>query len=120
TGDGSYLFSVPASVHWMSRRYQAPFLTVIYNNEGWNATKQNLLKRYPDGMAKQTDRYWVNFDQSADLAKIAEAAGGAYARMVTEPRELPEVLQQAMNKVKNGKSAVVDVRLAKISNQKDY
>ncbi|MGE6613143.1 thiamine pyrophosphate-requiring protein [Peribacillus sp. NPDC076916] len=120
TGDGTYLFSVPASVHWMSRRYQAPFLTVIYNNEGWNATKLNLLKRHPDGMAKQTDRYWVNFDQSADLAKIAEAAGGAYARMVTDPRELPEILQQAMNEVKNGKSAVVDVRLAKISDQKDY
>jgi len=120
TGDGSYLFSVPSSVHWMSRRYQAPFLTVIYNNEGWNATKLNLLKRYPDGIAKQTDSYWVNFDQSADLAKIAEAAGGAYARIVTDPVELPEVLQQAMNEVKNGKSAVVDVRLAKISNQKDY
>ena len=120
TGDGSFLFSVPASVHWMSRRYQAPFLTVIYNNEGWNATKQNLLKRYPDGMTKQTDRYWVNFDQSADLAKIAEAAGGAYARMVTDPRKLPEVLQQAVNEVKNGRSAVVDVRLAKISNQKEY
>lgn len=120
TGDGSYLFSVPSSVHWMSRRYQAPFLTVIYNNEGWNATKMNLLKRYPDGMAKQTDSYWVNFDQSADLAKIAEAAGGAYARIVTDPKELPEALHQAMNEVKNGKSAVVDVRLAKISNQKDY
>lgn len=120
TGDGSFLFSVPASVHWMSRRYQAPFLTVIYNNEGWNATKQNLLKRYPDGMAKQTDRYWVNFDQSADLAKIAEAAGGAYAKMVTDPRKLPEVLLQAVNEVKNGRSAVVDVRLAKISNQKEY
>lgn len=120
TGDGSYLFSVPSSVHWMSRRYQAPFLTVIYNNEGWNATKMNLLKRYPDGMAKQTDSYWVNFDQSADLAKIAEAAGGAYARMVTDPMELPEVLQEAMNEVKKGKSAVVDVRLAAISNQKDY
>ncbi|MED4225515.1 thiamine pyrophosphate-requiring protein [Neobacillus cucumis] len=120
TGDGSYLFSVPSAVHWMSRRYQAPFLTVIYNNEGWNATKMNLLKRYPEGMAKQTDSYWVNFDQSADLAKIAEAAGGAYARMVTDPMELPEVLQQAMNEVKNGKSAVVDVRLGKISDQKDF
>jgi acetolactate synthase I/II/III large subunit len=120
TGDGSYLFSVPSAVHWMSRRYQAPFLTVIYNNEGWNATKTNVLKRYPDGLAKQTDSYWVNFDQSADLAKIAEAAGGAYARMVTDPMELPEVLQEAMNEVKKGKSAVVDVRLAAISNQKDY
>lgn len=120
TGDGTYFFSVPASVHWMSRRYEAPFLTVIYNNEGWNATKMNYLKRYPDGTAKQTDSYWVNFDQSADLAKVAEAAGGAYAITVTDPDELPRVLQQAMAEVKNGRSAVVDVRLAQISNQKDY
>ncbi|PZX02340.1 acetolactate synthase-1/2/3 large subunit [Psychrobacillus insolitus] len=120
TGDGTYFFSVPASVHWMSRRYEAPFLTVIYNNQGWNATKMNYLKRYPEGTAEQTDRYWVNFDQSSDLAKVAEATGGAYAATVTDPDELPKVLQQAMEEVRSGRSAVVDVRLAKISNQKDY
>lgn len=119
TGDGSYLFSQPSSVHWMSRRYKAPFLTVIYNNEGWNATKLNLLKQYPDGVAKQTDSYWVNFAQPAELAKIAEAAGGAYARTVSDPWELPEALHMAMEQVKKGKSAVVDVRLAKISQQID-
>ena len=120
SGDGTYLFSLPSSVHWMSRRYGAPFLTVIFNNEGWNATKMNLLKRYPEGMAKQTDRYWVNFDQSADLAKIAEAAGGAFARTVSNPQELEDVLHQAIDEVKNGRSAVVDVRLAKVSHQIDY
>jgi acetolactate synthase-1/2/3 large subunit len=119
TGDGTYLFNHPSSVYWISRRYQTPFLTIIFNNEGWNATKMNLIKRYPEGVANQTDRYWVNFDQSADLAKIAEAAGGAYARSVTDPAELQKVLQDAMYEVKNGRSAVVDVRLAKISNQKD-
>ena len=41
-------------------------------------------------------------------------------RMITNPSELPEVLQQAMSEVKKGKSAVVDVRLFKVSNQKDY
>ena len=120
TGDGTYLFSEPAAVHWMARRYDAPFLTVIYNNEGWNATKMNLLKRYPDGVAKQTDSYWVNFDQSADLAKIAEAAGGAFALTVSDPAQLVDALQQAMDCVKEGRSAVVDVRLAAISQQTSY
>lgn len=120
TGDGTYLFSEPAAVHWMSRRYDAPFLTIVYNNEGWNATKMNLLKRYPDGVAKQTDSYWVNFNQSADLAKIAEAAGGTFAQTVSDPDALPQALQLAMEKVKNGQSAIVDVRLASISNQTDY
>lgn len=120
TGDGTYLFSEPAAVHWMSRRYQAPFLTVIYNNEGWNATKMNLLKRYPDGIAKQTDQYWVNFNQSAELAKIAEAAGGVFAQTVRKPSEVRDALKLAMEKVKNGQSAIVDMRLAAVSQQSDF
>ena len=119
TGDGSYLFGIPSSVYWMSRRYQAPFLTVIYNNQGWNATKNNLLKLYPDGIAKRDDRYWVNFDQPADLAKIAAAAGGAYALSVSDPEKLPEALAASVEMVKSGRSAVVDVKLPQISRQKD-
>lgn len=119
TGDASYLFSVPSSVHWMSRRYHAPFLTVIYNNQGWNATKNNYLKLYPDGYAKKDDRYWVNFDQPADLSKIAEAAGGAYARQVNEPRELEEALRSGLAAVQAGQSAVIDVKIPQISQQRD-
>lgn len=118
-GDGSYLFSVPSSVYWISRRYNAPFLTVIYNNQGWNATKNNLLKIYPDGIAKRDDRYWVNFDQPADLSRIAEAAGGALAIAVSDPDQLPQALRMGMDAVKSGISAVVDVKLPNISNQQD-
>jgi acetolactate synthase-1/2/3 large subunit len=119
TGDGAYLLGVPSSVYWMSRRYKAPFLTVIYNNQGWNATKRNLLKLYPDGIAKRDDRYWVNFDQPADLAKIAEAAGGAYARTVKRVDELEEALKKGLEAVGRGQSAVIDVHLPKISHQTD-
>lgn len=119
TGDGTYLFGIPSSVYWMSRRYKLPFLTIIYNNQGWNATKNNLLKLYPDGIAKSDDRYWVNFDQPADLSKVAEAAGGALALKVSDPATLQEVLKKGMNAVKSGRSAVIDVRLQPISNQID-
>ncbi|MDC3411904.1 thiamine pyrophosphate-requiring protein [Terrihalobacillus insolitus] len=119
TGDASYLFSVPSSVYWMSRRYNAPFLTVIYNNQGWNATKNNLLKLYPDGVAQRDDRYWVNFDKPADLSIIAEAAGGAFAMKVSNPEKLLQALKLGMEKVKSGQSAVIDVILPNISNQKD-
>lgn len=33
-GDGTYLFSVPGSVYWISRRYKIPVLTIVLNNEG--------------------------------------------------------------------------------------
>ena len=31
-GDGSYLFSEPATVHWMARQYRTPFLTLVLNS----------------------------------------------------------------------------------------
>lgn len=33
-GDGTFLFSVPGSVYWISRRYGLPVLTVVVNNGG--------------------------------------------------------------------------------------
>jgi thiamine pyrophosphate-dependent acetolactate synthase large subunit-like protein len=33
-GDGTFLFSVPGSVYWISKRYQIPVLTVVLNNKG--------------------------------------------------------------------------------------
>jgi thiamine pyrophosphate-dependent acetolactate synthase large subunit-like protein len=33
-GDGTFLFSVPGSVYWISKRYNIPVLTIILNNKG--------------------------------------------------------------------------------------
>lgn len=119
TGDGSYFSSVPSSVHWMARRYHAPFLTVIFNNGGWNATRLNVLSLHPRGVAHQNDNFWVNFAGDADLAGIAVAAGGAFGATVDDPATLSEVLGEAVAAVRGGRAAVVDVRLRRISNQED-
>lgn len=33
-GDGTFLFSVPGSVYWISQRYKLPILTIVLNNKG--------------------------------------------------------------------------------------
>jgi len=33
-GDGTYLFSIPGSVYWISKRYKIPVLTIVLNNNG--------------------------------------------------------------------------------------
>ena len=58
TGDGSYLFSIPSTVHWMSRKYHAPFLTVIYNNRGWKSPKLSTLGVHPNGIANETNTFF--------------------------------------------------------------
>jgi len=116
-GDGSYLLSVPSATYWIARRYDTPFLTIILNNGGWNATKQNVLRQYPDGAARDGDRYWVNLRAPADLPAIAAAAGGAFARTVGSLAGLREAVPLALAELRRGNSAVLEVTLAPISEQ---
>ncbi len=62
TGDGSYMFSIPSTVHWMARHYRAPFLQVVYNNRGWKAPKYSALAVHPDGYASRANDIDVSFD----------------------------------------------------------
>lgn len=111
TGDGSYLFSNPSVVHWMAKRYDTPFLTVIYNNSGWKSPKLSTLGVHPNGIANEINHFGVDFDPPADLAKIAEAAGGAYAQTIKNPAELRDALNYGMNLVKEGRTVVLDVHI---------
>jgi acetolactate synthase-1/2/3 large subunit len=110
-GDGSYLFGVPSSAHWVARRYGAPSLTVIYDNRGWAAPKFSTLRVHGRGAAAAADDFHVSFEPEADLPAIAAAAGGAYAATVDDPDELPAVLKDALAVVNGGRSAVISVHL---------
>jgi acetolactate synthase I/II/III large subunit len=110
-GDGSYLFGVPSSAQWVARRYRAPSLTVIYDNRGWAAPKFSTLRVHPSGAAAAADDFGVSLEPEADLAGIAAAAGGAYAVTVSDPGELPRVLEDALAVTRGGRSAVVCVHL---------
>ena len=37
-GDGSYMFCAPTACHFTAQKYRIPILTVIYNNQVWNAS----------------------------------------------------------------------------------
>lgn len=114
TGDGSFFFGTPTAVYWAARRYNAPFLTIIFNNEGWNATKENFHRIHPSGAAAGAERDWVSLGPSSDFAKVAEGAGGALGLTVERADALMGVLEEAMSAVRGGRCAVVDVRLAAI------
>ena len=113
TGDGSYMFSQPSTVHWMARRYKTPFLQVIYNNRGWKAPKLSTLAVHPDGYASRAEDIGLSFDPPPDYARIAKAAGGAYARMLKDPAEVEAGIAEAITVVREeGRAAVLDCWLA--------
>jgi acetolactate synthase I/II/III large subunit len=112
SGDGCYMFSIPSTVHWMARRYRAPFLQVVYNNRGWKAPKYSALAIHPDGYASRADDIDVSFDPPPDYAGIAAAAGGAFVRTVKSAGELDEAIREALRAVREeARAAVLDVWL---------
>ena len=111
-GDGSYLFSVPSTVHWMARQYKTPFLTLVLNNRGWKSPKLSLLAVHPEGHASRANALGVTFDPPPDYAAIAAAAGGAFAATVRHPGEMEATLASAFRAVREeNRAAVIDVWL---------
>ncbi|KAH6718393.1 acetolactate synthase [Leptodontidium sp. MPI-SDFR-AT-0119] len=116
TGDGTFLFSIPSSVHWMARKYEAPFLTLILNNRGWKSPMLSTVAVHKNGYSSkmQSDDLHVTFDPSCNHAQIAVAAGAGYGATVKTVAELDGALQGALKTVREeGRAAVVDVWLPK-------
>ena len=110
-GDGTYLFGVPASAHWVARRYGLPTLTVIYDNQGWKSPKLSTLGVHPHGVAARHDEFGIGFDPEADLPGIAHAASGAWAHTVQRADELRAAVAEAFTAVRSGQPAVLSVHL---------
>lgn len=116
-GDGSYIFGVPSSCYWVAQTYRAPQLTIVFNNKGWNAPKVSTLLVHPEGVAKKTDHFWITVSANTQFADLAKAAGNALALRVEKYKDLKTSLALAMQALRNGQSAVVDVVTLPISTQ---
>jgi len=109
-GDGSYIFSAPTACHFTAQKYRIPFLTVVYNNQVWNASINAARGLYPDGVAQRTRNFpGCDLSPSPQFELTAQACG-AYAVRVEEPGELPDVLRRALKAVKEERrQALVNV-----------
>ncbi|GME40621.1 Alpha/beta hydrolase fold-1 [Neofusicoccum parvum] len=114
-GDGTYLFSVPGSVYWISQRYKIPILTIVLNNKGWNAPRKSLLLVHPSGEGSKVSNEELNisFAPTPDYSGIAKAASGGeiWAAHASTAEELGRLLPEAVKSVMSGTSAVLDAHL---------
>ncbi|KAB5580254.1 thiamine pyrophosphate enzyme, N-terminal TPP binding domain-containing protein [Coniochaeta sp. 2T2.1] len=116
-GDGCFLFSMPSSVHWIAQRYEIPVLTIVLNNDGWNAPRKSLLLVHPVGLGSKVDNSELNisFSPNPDYSTIAKGASGGkcWAEHASTVEELAMKLPEAIKTVQSGVSALLDARLAR-------
>jgi acetolactate synthase-1/2/3 large subunit len=109
-GDGSYMFCAPTACHFTAQKYRIPFLTVIYNNQVWNASMNAARGLFPDGVAARTRNFpGTDLSPSPNFELTAQACG-AYAARVEDPSKLPDAIAKALKVVKEeGRQALLNV-----------
>lgn len=111
-GDGGFVFGCPIATLWGAGVYKAPFLSVIYNNRQYNAIRASLQGGYGQDSYSEKTGVWEGIDisPSPDYAVIAQGCG-AWGRTVEDPSDLVPALKDGLAQVRNGKPALIDVRL---------
>ena len=108
-GDGSYMFGNPIPAHYVAKAEKLPTLTVVYNNEMWNAVRRNTRDVYPDGYAAKSNREPLTyFEPGTRYEKAIEALGG-YGEQVVDSAALPAALDRALDRVAAGQQALLNV-----------
>lgn len=108
-GDGSYMFGNPIPAHYVGKAEKLPTLTIIYNNEMWNAVRRNTRDVYPDGYAARSNQEPLTyFEPGTHYEKAVEALDG-YGEKVERADALPAALDRAIDQVARGRQAVLNV-----------
>ncbi len=113
-GDGSFIFACPTPAFWASHVYGVPFLCIIFNNQGYNAVRTNLRATFGKDNFGEKESFIAGIDiaPSPDYGMIARACN-AYGETVSDPAEVKPAIKRAVEQVKSGRSAVLDVRIAR-------
>ena len=108
-GDGAYFFGEPLSCLFVQRAHALPILTVIFNNQQWEAVKSGTLAVHPDGAAKTRGTFPLSeLRPSPRFEEMARTVDG-YGERVDSPGELPAAVKRGLAAVREGRPAILNV-----------
>jgi acetolactate synthase-1/2/3 large subunit len=108
-GDGAYFFGEPLSCLFVQRAHRVPVLTVIFNNQQWEAVKSGTLAVHPAGAARTRGRFPLSeLTPSPRFEEMARTVDG-YGERVELPGELPAALKRGLAAVREGRPAILNV-----------
>jgi acetolactate synthase I/II/III large subunit len=108
-GDGAYFFGEPLSCLFVQRAHAVPILTVVFNNQQWEAVKFGALAVHPTGAAKTRGSFPLSeLRPSPRFEEMARTVDG-YGERVENPGELPAALKRGLAAVREGRPAILNV-----------
>jgi acetolactate synthase I/II/III large subunit len=113
-GDGAYFFGEPLSCLFVQRAHRVPILTVIFNNQQWEAVKSGTLAVHPAGVARTRGRFPLSeLTPSPRFEEMARTVDG-YGERVEHPADLPAALKRGLAAVREGRPAILNVQCQRV------
>lgn len=109
-GDGSYMFGNPIASHYVGAEQKLPILSVIFNNQRWQAVRRATVGLNPEGYAAQSNHQPITMLDSVDKYEKAVEVADGYGQRVEDPADLMPALERALKAVEVEKrQALVNV-----------
>ncbi len=109
-GDGSYMFGNPIASHYVGAEQKLPILTVIFNNQRWQAVRRATVGLNPEGYAAQSAHQPITMLDSVDKYEKAVEVADGYGQRVENPYDLMPALERGLKAVEVEKrQAVINV-----------
>ena len=110
-GDGGLLYNPITPSFGVAGEANLPFLTIVFNNNNYEAMRSNHLHFYPGGAAATSGIYHGVHIPGPHYAKLVDPFDG-YGERVEDPAKLKQALRNGLAAIKEGKIALIDVVLS--------
>jgi len=100
-----------AGALWSAVHYQAPLLMVINNNTTWGNDEKHQLEVAAE-RGRPQENAWIGqrmLHPNINHAMTARSFGAWAEGPISNPNELPEVIERAVAEVDKGNVAVIEV-----------
>jgi thiamine pyrophosphate-dependent acetolactate synthase large subunit-like protein len=108
-GDGDFLYA--PGVWWTAAHHRIPLLTVMHNNRAYHQEVmhlQRMANRHQRGATRAHIGTTID-NPNVDYAKIAQGMGMYGEGPITNPNDVGPAIKRALEVVKKGEPALVDV-----------
>jgi acetolactate synthase-1/2/3 large subunit len=108
-GDGSYMFGNPTPAHFVAKAQGLGTLTIINNNQRWQAVHNAASGMYPDGEAVAADTMpLTELTPSPNFEQVVAASDG-YGERIEDPDALLAAIERGLEVAQAGTPAVLNV-----------
>jgi acetolactate synthase I/II/III large subunit len=107
--DGDFMISPGAM--WTMAHHQIPMLVVMNNNRAYHQEVMHI-QRMANRHNRGVDRAWIGTtirDPNIDYGQLARSMGVFGEGPITDPKDLGPAIKKALEVVKRGEPALVDV-----------